>query len=50
MRRNKQRDVVKMMKANAREQIPMAQLTGKLVPMKKRDILEKIIRREGRDW
>jgi hypothetical protein len=46
----KRNEIIKAMRANAREQVPMSQLRGRSVPMKRRAKLEKIQRKEARDW
>ena len=50
MKRNKATmDILKTMRACAREQVPMSQLVSRRIPMKRKAKLEKIHRQESRD-
>ena len=48
MRRNKKGSDVKAMRAAAREQVPMSVLGGRVVPMKRKAILNKVAAREAK--
>ena len=43
-------NTLKTLKAKARELVPMSQLVGRFVPMKKQAKLDKVQRKEARNW
>ena len=43
-------ETIKVMRAAAREQVPLGSIRSKVVPMKRKAKLEKILKKEARDY